>query len=121
MKTAPEAERGSAASPAFLRRCTDTCPGNAPVQPSLATGLVQGQERPLQAEPAETMHRWSRKDRHHESLEGGEGQQRPAGRWAGAQGSQLSTLLEWILGRECIPPPREQSSASELLCGQRVA
>lgn len=32
-------------TPLSLKRCTNTCPGNAPVQLSLATGLVQGGER----------------------------------------------------------------------------
>lgn len=66
-----KAEQGSAANTAFLRRRTNTCPGNAPVQLSLATGLVQGgerghckgsRERPVSRE---TMHRSSREDRHH--------------------------------------------------------
>lgn len=67
-----EAEQGSAANDTFLRRCMNTCPGNAPMQLSLATGLVQGgerghckgsRERPVSR--GETMHRLNRKDRHH--------------------------------------------------------
>lgn len=66
-----KAEQGSAGHITFLRRRKNTCPGNAPVQLSLATGLVQGGERghckgsrewPVSRE---TMHRSSREDRHH--------------------------------------------------------
>lgn len=40
-----EAEWRSAANTAFLKERMNTCPGNAPVQPSLAPGLAQGGER----------------------------------------------------------------------------
>lgn len=100
-----EAEQGSAANPAFLRRRTNTCPGNAPVQLSLATGLVQGgerghckgsRERPVSRDYAQVEQRGQAPLVLHSPRawrERGEGQRRPGGR-AGGQGARGVPALQ---------------------------
>lgn len=126
------AELGSAANTAFLRRCMNTCPGNAPVQLSLATRLVQGGERghckgsqqrrdyaqvEQKGQATLDLHRpraWRERE---------EGQ-RHLGRQVGRvhMGSQVSKLLKWTLGRGLHPPLlRNRAQPLSPTYGQRVA
>lgn len=124
MRDDESASRGQSGAlqqtPLSLKRRTNTCPGNAPMQLSLATGLVQGgerghckgnRERPVsrrrdyaqveqRTQAPLVLHRpraWRER--------GG-----PAIGWrggCGTHGSQLSKLLERTSGGSASPPSRE--------------
>ncbi|KAB1251953.1 hypothetical protein Cadr_000030826 [Camelus dromedarius] len=89
-------------TPLSLKRCTNTCPGNAPVQLSLATGLVQGGERGHckgnHERPISRRRDYAQSCTDRAWRERGEGQRPASGAGVAHTGSRLYKLPEWMFG-----------------------